>query len=83
MLAMNPAGCISVCMARSVRSYVASVALKLASPAGTTSTCFGRYFATDITTRQSRNFRPRLMPGRKDSSPNFKTNNKQDYGKGI
>ena len=51
VLVMNPAGCISVCMARSVRSYVASVALKLASPAGTTSTCFGRFLATDIITR--------------------------------
>lgn len=47
----NPAGCIYACMARSVRSYVASVALKLASLAGTTSTCIGKFIATDIITR--------------------------------
>lgn len=47
----NPAGCIYACMARSVRSYVASVALKLASLAGTTSTCVGKLIATDIITR--------------------------------
>lgn len=42
---------IYACMARSVRSYVASVALKLASLAGTTSTCIGKFIATDIITR--------------------------------
>lgn len=47
----NPAGCIYACMARSVRSYVASVALKLVSLAGTTSTCVGKFIATDIITR--------------------------------
>lgn len=47
----NPAGCIYACMASSVRSYVASVALKLASLAGTTSTCVGKFIATDIITR--------------------------------
>jgi hypothetical protein len=51
VLATNPAGCISVCMAKSVRSYAISVASKLASPAGTTSTCIGRFLATDIITR--------------------------------
>lgn len=51
VLATNPATCISVCMARSVRSYAISVVSRLESPAGTTSTCIGKFLATDIITR--------------------------------